>query len=74
MVGDLLPSYHIYKSVIRLNLLSLTDCLMFVIMAALPQLNCGRATCTTVYTISSTVDVLVYAMVITVIMSVFKLS
>ena len=35
-------------------------------MVAVPQLNCGPATCTTVYTFSSTVDVLVYAVVITV--------
>ena len=33
---------------------------MIVIMVALPQLNCGRATFTAVYTISSTIDVLVY--------------
>ena len=39
---------------------------MIVIMVAVPQLNCGTATCTTVYTMSSTVDVLVYAVVITV--------
>ena len=39
---------------------------MIVIMVAVAQLNCGTATCTTVYTISSTVDVLVYAVVITV--------
>ena len=39
---------------------------MIVIMVAVPQLNCGTATCTTVYTFSSIVDVLVYAVVITV--------
>ena len=55
-----------YQYINKLNLLSLTDCLMIVIMVALPQLNCGRATFSTVYTISSTIDVLVYAVVITV--------
>ena len=45
---------------------ALSDCLMIVIMVAVPQLNCGTATCTTVYTFSSIVDVLVYAVVITV--------
>ena len=41
---------------------------MIVILVALPQLNCGTATCTTIYSISSTVDVLVYAVVITVLL------
>ena len=39
---------------------------MIVIMVALPQLNCGRAPFTMAYTISSIVDLLVYAVVITV--------
>ena len=37
---------QICHSIIKLNLLSFTDCLMIVIMVALPQLICGRATCT----------------------------
>ena len=36
-----------------------TDCLMIVIMVALPQVYCGRAPFTMAYTISSIVDVLV---------------
>ena len=50
-------------SINKLNLLSLTDCLMIVIMVALPQLNCGRAPFTMAYTISFVSDVLVYAVV-----------
>ena len=38
---------------------------MIVIMVALPQLNCDRATFTTVDTISSTINVFVYDVVIT---------
>ena len=38
-----------YQYINKLNQLSLTDCLMIVIMVALPQLNCGRATFSTVY-------------------------
>ena len=34
----------------KLNLLSLTDCLMIVITVALLQLNCGRAPFTMAYT------------------------
>ena len=37
-----------------------------MIMVALPQLNCGRAPFTMTYTISSILDLLVYAVVITV--------
>ena len=44
-IDDLLAIYHIHDchSINKLNLLSLNDCLMIVIMVALPQLNCGRA-------------------------------